>query len=51
MPRPYREIASLGAGVIGSSVTVCRIRKGAIRFKMKLKVSQETLIVFLNLAP
>ena len=50
MPSVYRQIASLIADVIGSSVTVSRTSKGAIRFRMKLNVSRDTLKVFLNLA-
>ena len=50
MPSLYRQIASLIADVIGSSVTVSRTSKGAIRFRMKLNVSRDTLKVFLNLA-
>ena len=55
MPGPdisaiYRQIASLSTGGIGSSVTVCRIRKGSIRCRMKLNVPRDTLKVFLNLA-
>ena len=46
MPSVYRQIASLIADVIGSS----RTSKGAIRFRMKLNVSRDTLKVFLNLA-